>query len=246
VAELHDTRAFLLKSVDYGESDRILTFFTERLGNVTAMARGARRSRKRFGGTLEPFALLRLHLTARPHTDLAFLELAEVQAPHLAIAHELVRMGEAATALELCRELQPPHEPAQRLFAILAAYLGELDQRGASTERLIAFELFVLEHAGIGPRLSECGVCGKPVPPGKAARFDPARGGVVCRADGGGPLLLSGRSREVLAGLQRGAGGRFSPGEAQGAADAIRALTEWHLGRALKGASFLRQVRSGP
>ncbi len=97
-----------------------------------------------------------------------------------------------------------------------------------------------------GVEYGTCGVCGKPVPPGKAARFDPARGGVVCRSDGGGPLTLSGRALAGLLALAEGRDVELAERDAQAAADALGALTEWHLGRPLKGAAFLRQVTDPP
>ncbi|MBI2895269.1 MAG: DNA repair protein RecO [Deltaproteobacteria bacterium] len=240
--ETLDTRAFLLKSTPYGESDRILSLFTEARGKLSAIALGARRSRKRFGGSLEPFALLQARLALRPSTDLARLELAEVLEPNLGVSKQLVSMGQAGAALELCRELLAPDQPEPRLFRALESYLRALDVRGPSLSRMVGLELCALEVSGLHPRLGECGVCGKPVPPRRAARFDPARGGVVCRSDGGGPITLSGRALEGLRALAAGRDAELAEGDAKNAADALRALTEWHLGRQLKGAAFLRQI----
>lgn len=236
------TAALTLRSVPYGESDKILTLFTRDRGKLGAIARSAQRSQKRFGGALEPFALLQVALVARAGADLMRLERAEVSRPNAGIATELVRMGQAATALELARELLPPEQPEPALFDALTAFLASLDHEGASTEGLVAFELAALEHAGLAPRLTECGVCGKPLPAGKAARFDPRRGGIVCRADGGGPVTLSGRAVEALAQLARGQLTPLPAKEARAVAEALRSLTEWHLGRPLKSAAFLAQV----
>jgi DNA repair protein RecO (recombination protein O) len=236
------TRALTLRSVLYGESDKILTLFTRDRGKLGAIARAARRSQKRFGGALEPFALLEIALVARAGAELLRLDRADVIRPNAGIATDLVRIGQAATALELARELLPPEQPEPALFDALAAFLATLDVEGASTEGLVAFELAALEHAGLAPRLTACGVCGKPLPPGKAARFDPRRGGIVCRADGGGPVTLSGRAVEALAQLAQGQAALLPAKESRAAAEALRALTEWHLGRPLKSAAFLAQV----
>jgi DNA repair protein RecO (recombination protein O) len=249
-----NTPAFTLRSIPYGESDKILTLFTRDRGKVGAIARAAQRSRKRFGGALEPFALVTVALVARPGADLMRLERADVLRTNAGIAADLPRMGQAATALELTRELLPPDQPEPALFDALAAFLATLDAEGASIEGprrgpgpppiegLVAFELTALAHAGLAPRFDQCGVCGKPLPPGKPARFDPRRGGIVCRADGGGPITLSARAIEALASLAAGVPARLPSAEAKGAAEALRALTEWHLGRALKSAAFLAQV----
>ena len=242
MSESFSTRAFLLRSVPTGEADKVVTLLTRDRGKLGAIARSARRSQKRFGGALEPFALLQVQLAQRPGSDLARLDRAEVVAPHARIATDLVRMGQAATALELARETLPPEHPEPALFDTLADFLERLDGQGPSIDGLVAFELAALQHGGFAPRLSECSVCGKPLPAGKAARFDPHRGGVVCRADGGGPLTLSGAAVDALARLAAGDDAKLPPAEARAAADAVRALTEWHLGRKLRSASFLAQV----
>lgn len=236
------TPALLLRTLPYRESDKILTLFTRERGKLGAIALGARRSLKRFGGALEPFALLQVELALRAGSDLARLERAEVARPNAAIGKDLVRMGQAATALELARELLPPEQPELALFDALARFLETLDVEGASLEGLVAFELVALEHAGLAPRLTACGVCGKPLPAGKAARFDPRRGGVVCRADGGGPVTLSGATVAALSALAQGRAARLPARDATAAAEALRALTEWNLGRPLKSAGFLAQV----
>ena len=100
------TRALLLRSVDYGEADRVVTLLTERFGRVAAMARGARRSQKRFGGALSPLCVLSVEL--RPgRGELWTLSGARIEAACLRLLPDLPRMNGCFAGLELLRALTP-------------------------------------------------------------------------------------------------------------------------------------------
>jgi DNA repair protein RecO (recombination protein O) len=197
--------AVVLRTTDYGESDRVVSLFTEERGKLSAFARGARASRKRFGGALEPFTLLMASLKERPSGDLYTLENVSVQAGFGAIRGDLTRIACAGYACDLARELTRDAEPHSALFQLLVAYLGQLDAGPARPAALRAYELGALREAGFAPRLDSCARCGAPLDPGSASRFafDPAQGGALCAACAaageGGPSI----SREGLAALLR-------------------------------------------
>src|SRR5512145_3561232 len=116
----------VLRVVDFGESDRIVTLLTRERGKVGAFARGARASRRRFSGLLEPFTLLSAELTDR-RGDLLGLESASALRAHGGIRTELARIAVAGYAAELAGELVRDAEPHPELFELLATFLGELD-----------------------------------------------------------------------------------------------------------------------
>lgn len=193
------TPAYILRSVDYRDADRIVTLLTRDLGRVSAIARGARRSRRRFGGKLETFMELEVEL--RPgRGDLATLESAAVRRPHLGVVSDLRRMRSAGACLELVRALAPEREPEPRLFdavsEMLAAVASAAPEHAA--DRALSFCAHALAIVGWAPDLETCGVTGRRCPPGRPAFFDPRRGTLVAREAGGGPLLLSGETRRAL------------------------------------------------
>jgi DNA repair protein RecO (recombination protein O) len=198
------TRAFLLRSVDYGESDRVLTLLTEHRGRIAAIARGARRSQKRFGGALEPFALLEVAL-ARGRGELWRLTEATLVEAHPGLSRDLARIGAAAFVLELVRELAPEDQPEPGLFRSIEEVLGLLASAEGTAVAALAFgaALRVLALAGIAVSVTACTACGKPVPAGRKVLFDPRRGGVVCSACGGGPIALSAVALALLVQLER-------------------------------------------
>jgi DNA repair protein RecO (recombination protein O) len=194
--------ALVLRLVDYRDSDRIVTLFTRELGTVAALARGARGSKRRFGGALEPYAIVRVEL-GPARGELWSLESASVRQSFPRLLTDLARMEAAAGALLLLREAQAARQPDPALFLASVQYLALVDVAG-DPERvgLLAFTLRALSLLGLAPRLDRCGRSAQPVPPGRAAYFDPALGSVVASRLGGGPFLLSGALRERLMSAQ--------------------------------------------
>lgn len=200
VSETVNTAALLLRSVDYREADRIVTLLTEQRGCLGAIARGARSSRRRFAGALEPFALLEVEVVP-PRTDgLWRLQSARVVRGYLGILSQLQRMNGAGAALGVLRDLlvEAPAEPG--LFDETVALLQQLDACPLPRVRPIrlAYLARILALSGWEPDLSACGYCQRVPRKEQAAEFDPVAGHLVCRACGGGPMRVSARARWAL------------------------------------------------
>jgi DNA repair protein RecO (recombination protein O) len=193
------TDALLLRSLDYRDSDRIVTLFTQAQGKLSALARGARSSKRRFAGSLEPYAVVRVECTPPRRGELWTLGSAVVERSFSGILQDLGRMEVAAAALLLLREALPARAADSAVFLASLQYLTLVDLAGdAERAGLLAFTLRVLSTLGLSPRLDACGRSGDVVPPGRPAYFDPRVGAVVSRRMGGGPFLLSGGLRERL------------------------------------------------
>jgi DNA repair protein RecO (recombination protein O) len=251
VAEPLKLTAIVLRSVDYGEADRVVTLFSRERGKVTAFARAARTSRRRFGGALEPFTLVAAELRERQGAELLGLDSVSAIRPHGAIRGDLARIACAAYAAELSRELVRDHEPHEELFDLLLAYLGTLDRGAARPAALRAFELGALRAAGLAPRLDACARCGGPLPAEGPIRFDPGHGGALCSACA--PLAAPGTptlSASAAAALARLAAGGLAAAETEPLAppagrelrDALTGFIEYHLGRRLAARRFLDEV----
>lgn len=189
------TDALLLRSVDYGEADRIVTLLTRGFGRLGFIARGARRSKRRFAGALEPFSVLRVGVSVKT-TGLGTLQQAEIARGHPRLIGSLERMGAAGAATELLRELTTEGEPDEALFDTAVELLGALDDDAyAPGPTLVCFELRVLALVGFAPRLDACGRCQKRPKSDQSSMFDPEGGALVCRACGSSSHRLSGASR---------------------------------------------------
>lgn len=234
--------AIVLSTVDYGEADRIVTLFTRGRGRLSAFAAGARKSKRRFAGALEPGTRLRAQLVER-RGDTFRLDGADVQAAFHHLRDELALIARALYALELCRELTQDHQPHEALFADLTDYLQALHDKRAGPTSLLKFELDALEHAGFRPSFTPCVLCGGPLS-GRCA-FDPSHGGVVCdRCFGRVPNAL-GITPELslaLAGLQDGQRTPLEPVLRAQARRLLNAFVAHHLGRRLKAVEFMETV----
>lgn len=191
------TRAVLLRSVDFGEADRVLTLLTDAHGRIGVIARGARRSQKRFGGALEPFAVIEASV-ALGTGELGRLAEARVLRAFPRLLSRLDAMREAGHALDLVRRVAPQRHGDPRLLDAVEALFEELDETSASVGAFARASLRVLGVVGLAPRITHCVSCNRAPEPGQAALFDAGRGGIVCRACGGGPLRLSGRARTFM------------------------------------------------
>jgi DNA repair protein RecO (recombination protein O) len=240
----------VLRAVDYGESDRIVTLLTRERGKVSAFARGARASRRRFGGALEPFTRVDAEARERSGSDLLGLDSVAVARAFGGIRGDLARIACAGYAVELARELVRDHEPHDELFELLEAYLAALDEGPARPAALRAFELWALRAAGLAPRLDACARCGGPLGD-RALRFDPAHGGVLCPscapdASPAAPTLSAASAAALLrlaeGGLAAAAAEALTPAIGREVRDALAVFVEHHLGRRLAARRFLDEV----
>jgi DNA repair protein RecO (recombination protein O) len=243
--------AVVLRTVDYGEADRVVTLLSRERGKLVAFARAARVSKRRFGGGLEPFTRVSAELAERGGGDaMARLESVSVERSFHQIRGDLARIGCAAYAAELARELVRDHEPHPELFDLLVTYLGRLDAAPARPAELRVFELGALEAAGFQPRLDGCARCGKAAGLGEAgAAFSPADGGLLCDACQQGAVGTTRLSGAAVSALRRLQQGRFeAAGEAMAAAtgrelrEALGRFVEQLIGHRLQARRFLDEV----
>lgn len=200
------TDALLVRSAPFGDADLMVTLFTEARGSISAVARSARKSAKRFP-SLEPMHLLRVGLEERPGAENASLLEGSIVRPRLGIVRDLDRLDAAGAALRWVRRAAPPHHPEPLLWAEINAFLDRLDavHEGPPPRALLAGAgLRFLAAIGWGLDLARCVRCGRPCEPGASACLDTAEGGLVCRACGGARLILRGERRERLLAATRG------------------------------------------
>jgi DNA repair protein RecO (recombination protein O) len=238
--------AVVLRAIDYGESDRIVTLFTRERGKLATFARGARASRRRFGGALEPFTLVAAELQERRGSELWTLVSVVAERAFGGIRGDLARIACAAHACEVARALVRDAEPHTELFDLLSAYLDRIDGAPAEPTALRAAELGILRAAGLAPRLDACARCGGRLP-ATQLRLDPAEGGVVCGTCGPSHPRAPSLSADAVAGLERlqREGLDASPlprAAAAEARDAVEAFIEHHVGHRLATRKFLDEI----
>ncbi len=182
----------VLRSLRFGEADRILHLYTPHRGRVSAIAKGVRRARSRFGGRLEPFFRLDLVLH-EGRTELLTVTSAETVAPHARLREDARALDAAARSCDAVARLFETSDPNPPVFHLLAKQLdvleaaAERDDAGALQANQLAFRLKLLLAGGFAPHLAGCAVCGEGE---HLAGFSGAAGGVVCGACEGSAFPL--------------------------------------------------------
>lgn len=152
-----ETEAIVLNTRDYGESDRLITFHTSARGRLRGIAKGARRSRKRFANTFEPCSLV--ELTFREKKSLVWIEAAKLLEPHLFLRTDIVLWGYAALVSEIVMEMVPEGEGQPELFLLTKETLTQLSQDKDPLNVVLLFLVRFQDNMGYLPALEHCGVC---------------------------------------------------------------------------------------
>lgn len=197
------SEALLVRVVEYREADLVLTFLTRAEGKVSAIARAARKSRKRFGGTLEPMHTLEITYDDRGG-DLATLKDARLIRAREGLTKSLEALDAAGRALRWLRHVCPPKTPEPGAFESTLRLLDALDSGAMPTPALVIYGLELLAEVGYAVDFTACVRCGKPCPSDRPAAFDVAKGGLICQACGGAPRIVSPDLRALARGLRDG------------------------------------------
>ena len=192
------TEAIVLRSIRYGEADRILHIYTPGHGRLSAIAKGARRARSRFGARLEPF----FHVRAVLHegrSELLTVTGVDTIAAHGPLRQKAATLDAAARACDAVARLFETPDPHPEVFRLLANELALLDADAthARTANGLAFRLKLLLAAGIVPQLAACAMCGETE---HLRGFSGAAGGVVCSSCEAGAFGLDEDAYRFLVG----------------------------------------------
>jgi DNA repair protein RecO (recombination protein O) len=178
---LKESEAIVLRTYPLREADLLVTLFTRLEGKVRGVARSAMKSRRRFGGALEPLTYVRAYYEDRERQELTRLDSCEVLESPLAFEVSYPRAVALAHIAELLDELLPEREANDDVFRLALAVLAVL--RGADIWMpLTYFELWMTRLMGYLPELSECIVCGRTLD-GSRAFFHALSDGLMCVDD---------------------------------------------------------------
>jgi DNA repair protein RecO (recombination protein O) len=188
----YKAEAVVLRSIRYGEADRVLHLYSASRGRINAIAKGSRKPRSRFGGRLEPYFRVDLVLH-EGRGDLATVTSASTVAAHPALRSNGPALMAAARGCDVVLRLFDSHEANPPAYNLLCRYLALLDGQeppsgvspfpsvdgAAGQATALAFRLKLALAAGFSPELGSCARCGEA---DGLAGFSGAAGGVVCAA----------------------------------------------------------------
>lgn len=248
------SEALILRAVDFGESDRIVHLLTPETGRITAIAKGAKRSVKRFSGTLDFFNLLRVQMVQRRPHQMARLEQARLLRTFEGLRTRPGSFALGCYLLELLDRLAPQGGAPvdlERLFRFAENALATLERRDPDTRLRTLIELCALDALGLRPELRRCVRCGKDVA-GPRVGFSVPDGGPLCVgcAPGASDLLpvhlgtLRALEQGLRLGLARGERLALSPPALEEARRLLGRFERFHVGVELRSLRFLEQMLS--
>jgi DNA repair protein RecO (recombination protein O) len=173
--------AIVLQVKDHGDSDKIVTLYSLEHGKIVLIAKGAKRSKKRFVNKLELFSLLDIHFAPSRHSSLMRLDQADLLAPFPRLRENYELYIGACLLCELVLHWTREHDSDEELFRLLAWALEGLATAGGIVNRtIIFFHVKMLDLLGYRPDLTGCLDCRILGAAGVLYRFSPLRNGLVC------------------------------------------------------------------
>ena len=173
-----ETDAIVLSTCDRGESDRLVAFHSAEFGRLRGIAKGARRSRKRFANVFEPCSLVRLE--CREKNSYIWIEACKLVEPYLPMRTDIEKWAYAALFSEIVLEMVPEGEPHPAPFFLHKETLDRLerdkDPQHVLLLALLRFQLLM----GYMPALEECEICGRALKTAPKWFWQPAQGKLVC------------------------------------------------------------------
>lgn len=178
--QIYKTEGIVLRSLAYGESDLIMTFFTGEYGKLKGIAKGARRSKKRFVNALDLFSRSYIVFSRKSAEGLALIESCDVKEHYPGVREELERTLIATYLVDLVDQFSSEGKRDYALYRELNDFL-ELIGSGNGTDALVRiFELRLLRRAGYEPVLDRCLACKTEIQEIANPAFSSKEGGIFC------------------------------------------------------------------
>ena len=240
------SEAVILRTWPVGEADLIVSFFTRDYGRVKGLAKSALKSRKRFGGALEPMTVARAWFAERPRQELVRLDQLEIVRSPLSAPVDAVRMAVLSIYAELLDEALPEHDPQETVFRLLVAVLEQTTIEEPWMP-LTYFQLWMTRLMGLLPDITRCMVCGEALQ-AEEVWFSSHADGLFCALHrGGGATELSADSwllaqRMLRSPVAAFAGEPWTRRRAQDLRRYTLQALERHLERKLRSAEALARL----
>lgn len=249
------TPAIMLRRIDFGDYDLILSFLTLAKGKISAIAKSAKRSTKRFSGSLELFSVVELVCKTARGKGLPVLEETTLKSSFSGIRGNITKTAYASYWAELINTWMEENEKNEDLYYLLAYVLEQLD-RGQTSEAALSifFQMRFMRLSGLSPNLNNCGTCHTDVEniQKDAMSVDLLKGGVECGQCAPGftkQLCLSKGTIKQLRWIEGGNIARasrikLSPLAVTEGLAFLEAFVPYHLGKKPRSLKFLQQIRS--
>jgi DNA repair protein RecO (recombination protein O) len=177
---LHKDRAIILSTRVFGESDKIIRFFTLHSGKLTGIVKGGKKSQKRFMNTLELFNSIKIEYFEKFSSSLVRIDNADLEEANSGIESSFRKMCMASFFVEFVDKLTKEKERNEQLFHLLKMSLNKVKTVELTPSDILYYQLQTLNHLGYMPNLRSCVQCGRELNNHEKQTFSNERGGVVC------------------------------------------------------------------
>src|SRR6202167_3833046 len=172
------SEAVVLRTWPLQEADLIVSFFTRDYGRLKGVAKSALKSRRRFGGALEPMTMARAWFAERPRQELVRLDQLEIIRSPLSAPVDHLRMAVLSFFAEVIDEALPEHDPQETVFRLLLSVLEQTTVEQPWMP-LTYFSLWMTRLMGLLPDIGHCTACGEPLH-GAEVSFNSQADGLFC------------------------------------------------------------------
>ena len=178
---VQQTESIVLRQTDYGEHDRILGLYTKKFGKISAFAASAKRSKKRFGSSLDLFSSVSAELSApnQQGKSLWRLQRIDMTNPNIELRKNLFALSYISYFSDCVWNLLADEDPHEEIFDFLLQTIEWFSRPTMDYHALLTMEVQLLQLCGFGPRFFECVECNRAIKDPKVF-FSFKKGGVVC------------------------------------------------------------------
>ena len=247
------TVAIVLRRIDYGDYDLIVTLFTEDQGKTSAIAKSAKKSVRRFPGVLESFSRINAVLTQGK--GMPVLKEASLEEPYFKIREDILKTAYASYWAEVITLWSADNAPQPELYRLMTHVLEELNRGEIAAPTLsIFFQMRFLSLAGFRPNFDCCHACKTALDciDCSSVVADLSKGGIVCPScggpTGGRQQISKGTLKQLMwtdnVDLNRAARVRFSPATVAEGMAFLESFVPYHIGKSPKSLKVLRAVRN--
>jgi DNA repair protein RecO (recombination protein O) len=241
------TPAIVIGGFPLGESDRLVTFFTQRFGKVRGVAKSARRMRSRFGAALELFTSGELVFFDSGRSELVQVDHFDIVRPFEGVRSDLERLGHAAFMVECVARLTAERDPAARLFTLLTRALTAVEANERPSRIAVVFAVRCIDLLGHRLRTDACVGCGRRMALAGTMAVDVEAGGTVCASCvTPGSIGISAAALTALQRLRSTAWKEVAATHLARVEPELRGLLERHvatlIGQSSRASRFLREV----
>lgn len=247
---LYTVNAIVLKRINLGETDRIVTLLSREKGKIAGVAKGSRKAISRLSGASEVFTCARYQMATGRNLDV--ITQVDIRESFPRIHADLFRIAYAAYLIEVIDRFTDEDEHCPNLFDLLLSALFLMERPNDPEIVARMFDLQLMREIGYEPVLDMCLRCSEPLGDGKTA-FSPSMGGMVCRKCGYMPddaISLTDESRGAMIQLLNADASELEQmSVSRECLDQIARVMRWYVRfraeRDLKSMEFLQTIRLG-